>query len=133
MSIRSYATVTTSLTVEDVAAFVRKVSYMPGTHIRVFPTRGTSIGVDAVTITISVPVPNSDDRGATTIPVTSQVVIPMVQLRESSDWREQVMWHIESLFISLATHEVKEWLRIDGKWFKAPHPELGQKDWRSNE
>lgn len=45
-------------------------------------------------------------------------------LDELSTWTvELFMYKVHNLFLSAEEHEVKEWLRLDGKYIEDPHPE----------
>lgn len=46
-------------------------------------------------------------------------------LNELPEWTvELFLYKVHNLFLSAEEHEVKEWLKLDGKYIEDPHPEV---------
>lgn len=102
--------------------FVKRVSLFPGWTIAA--VRGSL--TDDVRLTIVTQVPNAQSATHETIPVTCQKFYPPVMQVDPHFWHEEV----RRACVELLMHETDEWYRIDGKFYRPPHPENEQEAWK---
>lgn len=107
---------------EYLVEFVKRVTLFPGWKIEAHA--GTLTG--DVRMQIVTRVPNAQSAAHEEVPVVNVRYYPPNMQVEPSFWHEEVRRNV----LNLLAHEVDEWFRIDGKFYRAPHPENEKEVWK---
>jgi hypothetical protein len=91
----------------------------PGMELRTLDDDEVESPVDHVAILLRVPLPNSNDPSQV-FPV-GRLGYTSAPMRKDVD---MLMRDVMRLMEALAMHEVREWMRFNGKHIVDPHPEL---------
>lgn len=103
-----------------VNAFLARLTYKPGFQFMAHHASRR----DAIEVTINHS-PQDSGNPSKTLPIVSQILICSEALTQTQESAEEIMRVMLFPAIrDLELHEMHEWLKIDGKHVKDPHPEL---------
>lgn len=104
------------LTTAEIQEHLKRISYMPGWEITVYDGRWEGQHVVIRTV-----VPDSYNPGSDVVLDVHSMLPPMRDIDALEEW---LAWRL----CRLATHEVREFLRRDGKPIYDPHAEFAERD-----
>jgi hypothetical protein len=110
-------------TFEDILHEVRKFTYKPGWRI-IAHREPSKMAPDAFVITVIAKVPNVDNPDEM-IEIGRPNMYTLADIASASyEWKDYFHHMVLALIRKIEMHEIDEWLKIDGKNFRNPHPEL---------
>lgn len=91
--------------------FIKLITYKPGFRLEAAVDKG-----EAIIMTISTKAPDSKNPGHEIV-----VAMSMRLMFEEIKDEEQFKKRLRTFVLGFETHEMDEWLKIDGKHVRAPH------------
>lgn len=117
---------------EHVKSIVAKISYKPNFEIKVCRNM-TNGEIDIRILLKYVQDSNNSDPKIINPIILRKILTPrMIKMSKKTD--RHIVYIISNMIRQMETHEIDEWLKVDGKRLKNPHPELNPTEilWKPN-
>lgn len=97
------------LSIPELQALLEHITYLPGYELSVYQGRH-----EGQHIVIRADIPDSYHPGQT---VTLDIHSPLPPMRDAASFHDWLLWRCQRI----ASHETREWFKVDGKPYSDPH------------